>query len=112
MHNIKSFVCRCFVGQCIWCIFTRLQLARASVQHGGPCCRNFQDLVKESSASAGKDMVDRPAMDKHVFCRVLEDCGHVELDDEGCALLWIPNSTLQLGMHQLSQVSLCEPRFV
>lgn len=31
-------------------------------------------------------MVESPAMDKHVFCRVLEDCGHVELDDEGCAL--------------------------
>ena len=49
-------------------------------------------------------------MDKHVFCRVLEDCGHVELDDEGCAQLWISSCAVKLCMHQQSQVSLCEPQ--
>ena len=98
MHTMQSSDCWRSVRRCCrtchWhCVVSaRLRLTSAPVQYGGPGCRNFQDLVKESSASAGKDMVDRPAMDKHVFCRVLEDCGHVELDDEGCALLWISNS--------------------
>jgi len=53
------------------------------------CRSNFRELVRESSASADKDMVDRPDLDRHVFCRVLEDCGHVALDRHGCAFCFV-----------------------
>ena len=42
-------------------------------------------MVRESSASETKDMVDEPDLNRHVFCRVLEDCGSVAVDNAGCA---------------------------
>ena len=53
----------------------------APLVHG----RNFESMVKESSASERKDMVDAPDLERHVFCSVLEDCGSVAIDETGCA---------------------------
>lgn len=39
--------------------------------------------VRSAGASAAKDLLPTPNLDKHVFCRVLEDRGHVTVDDEG-----------------------------
>ena len=44
---------------------------------------SFTNFVKESDSSASKDMVTEPDLETHVFCRVLEDQGLVELDDSG-----------------------------
>jgi GINS complex subunit 4 len=43
----------------------------------------FASLVRSAGASAAKDLVPAPCLDRHVFCRVLEDRGHVTVDDEG-----------------------------
>mmetsp|Transcript_1880 Transcript_1880/g.5497 ORF Transcript_1880/g.5497 Transcript_1880/m.5497 type:complete len:229 (+) Transcript_1880:305-991(+) len=42
---------------------------------------NFTSMAKQSSASPDKDMVDRPDLEAHVFCRVLDDVGEVATDD-------------------------------
>ena len=47
----------------------------------------FQGATRQSNVSEGYDMMTRPDLDKHVFMRVLEDRGAVELDAEGCAAL-------------------------
>ena len=47
--------------------------------------RNFNGMAKASTASAEKDMVDRPNLESHVFCRVLDDIGEVATDDNRCA---------------------------
>lgn len=41
-------------------------------------------MAKQSSASPDKDMVDRPDLEAHVFCRVLDDVGEVATDDNAC----------------------------
>lgn len=43
----------------------------------------FSSLVRQASAHPGKDMVPAPNLDRHVFCRVLEDRGNVTVDEEG-----------------------------
>ena len=51
----------------------------------------FQGATRQSNVSESYDMMTRPDLDKHVFMRVLEDRGAVELDAEGCAALsdWV-----------------------
>lgn len=44
---------------------------------------SFQSLVKESANSETKDTIPTPDFDVHVFCRVLEDCGHIPIDSQG-----------------------------
>lgn len=43
----------------------------------------FRATTKQSNVSESYDMMTRPNLDKHVFLRVLEDRGAVELDAEG-----------------------------
>ena len=43
----------------------------------------FSSLVRQAAAHAQKDMVPAPDLDRHVFCRVLEDRGNVTVDEEG-----------------------------
>ena len=43
----------------------------------------FNRLTEQSTASEGKDMIPRPDLENYVLCQVLEDCGNVELDDQG-----------------------------
>lgn len=43
----------------------------------------FSSLVRQAAAHAEKDMVPAPDLDRHVFCRVLEDRGNVTVDEEG-----------------------------
>ena len=43
----------------------------------------FNQLAKQSEASEGRDMIPEPDLSKHVFCHVIEDCGAIELDDQG-----------------------------
>ena len=43
----------------------------------------FASIVRSAGASAAKDLVPAPCLDRHVFCRVLEDRGHVTVDEEG-----------------------------
>jgi GINS complex subunit 4 len=43
----------------------------------------FSSLVRQASAHPSKDMVPAPHVDRHVFCRVMEDRGEVEVDEEG-----------------------------
>lgn len=38
----------------------------------------FDGMARESSESDRKDMVDHPDLERHVFCRVLEDCGDID----------------------------------
>ncbi len=45
----------------------------------------FNSLVRQSNVSEGHDMLSAPNLDAHVFVRVLEDRGAVNLDPEGCA---------------------------
>ena len=50
----------------------------------------FQGATRQSNVSESYDMMTRPDLDKHIFMRVLEDRGAVELDAEGCvSLFWI-----------------------
>ncbi len=42
--------------------------------------------VKSSDVSADKDLIPKPATDKHVVARALEDCGHVVVDSEGASV--------------------------
>lgn len=44
----------------------------------------FNSLVRQSNVSEGHDMLSAPNLDAHVFVRVLEDRGAVNLDPEGC----------------------------
>jgi hypothetical protein len=46
----------------------------------------FNSIVRSAGANSQKDLVPTPNLDKHVFCRVLEDRGHVTVDEEG----WVP----------------------
>jgi len=43
----------------------------------------FRATTKQSNVSETYDMMTRPNMDKHVFMRVLEDRGDIELDADG-----------------------------
>lgn len=43
----------------------------------------FNSLVRSAGAASHKDLVPTFNLDRHVFCRVLEDRGHVTVDDEG-----------------------------
>ncbi|KAK9809391.1 hypothetical protein WJX73_001412 [Symbiochloris irregularis] len=43
----------------------------------------FDQLVRQSNADPTKDTMPAPDLDRHVFCRVLEDRGTVELDQQG-----------------------------
>ncbi|KAI7837340.1 hypothetical protein COHA_008855 [Chlorella ohadii] len=43
----------------------------------------FSSLVRQAAAHPQKDMVPAPDLDRHVFCRVLEDRGNVTVDEEG-----------------------------
>ena len=43
----------------------------------------FQELTQQSEASAPNDTFPQPNLDKHVFCRVLEDRGTVDLGNDG-----------------------------
>ena len=54
----------------------------------------FQGATRQSNVSESYDMMTRPDLDKHVFMRVLEDRGAVELDAEGCAALsdWVSHA--------------------
>ena len=45
----------------------------------------FRATTKQSNVSETYDMMTRPDLDKHVFMRVLEDRGAVELDADGWA---------------------------
>lgn len=45
--------------------------------------QEFNQLAKQSSASEARDMIPEPKLSGHVFCQVLEDCGTIELDDQG-----------------------------
>ncbi len=45
----------------------------------------FNSLVRQSNVSEGHDMLSAPDLDAHVFVRVLEDRGAINLDPEGCA---------------------------
>ena len=45
----------------------------------------FEQLVKQTSTGSVKDTMPMPNLDQHVFCKVLEDRGPVELDEQGCA---------------------------
>lgn len=38
--------------------------------------------VKVSNLSDGNDLIPMPAMDTHVFCKVMDDAGPVQLDGE------------------------------
>jgi hypothetical protein len=44
----------------------------------------FNSLVRQSNVSEGHDMLSAPNLEAHVFVRVLEDRGAVNLDPEGC----------------------------
>ena len=44
---------------------------------------NFDSLLKQSDASSTNDMIAEPNYDTHVFCRIREDVGTVELDSSG-----------------------------
>jgi len=46
----------------------------------------FRATTKQSNVSETYDMMTRPNMDKHVFMRVLEDRGDIELDADGWEL--------------------------
>ena len=43
----------------------------------------FASLVRQVGAQPEKDMMPAPDLDKHVFCRVLEDLGQVPVDEDG-----------------------------
>lgn len=43
----------------------------------------FKDIAKQSSGSTRGDMIPVPHQDKHVFCRVLADRGHVDMNAAG-----------------------------
>ncbi|CAL8464662.1 g4197 [Coccomyxa elongata] len=43
----------------------------------------FNSLVRQSNVSEGHDMLSAPDLDAHVFVRVLEDRGAINLDPEG-----------------------------
>jgi hypothetical protein len=45
----------------------------------------FRATTKQSNVSETYDIMTRPDLDKHVFMRVLEDRGAVELDADGWA---------------------------
>ena len=40
----------------------------------------FEDLTQQTASGPSKDTFPRPNLDKHIFCRVLEDKGTVDLD--------------------------------
>ena len=48
--------------------------------------QDFTGLLRQSSVSDANDTLARPKLDAHVFCRVLEDQGNVEVDDNGYAM--------------------------
>ncbi len=56
---------------------------KAGVLEGLP--PEFASLVQQSNASEGHDMLSAPDLDRHVFVRVLEDRGAVDLDPDGSA---------------------------
>ena len=45
----------------------------------------FQDLTQQSETGTAKDTFPQPQLDRHIFCRVLEDRGTVDLGNDGCA---------------------------
>ena len=45
----------------------------------------FQDLTQQYETGPAKDTFPQPHLDRHVFCRVLEDRGTVDLGNDGCA---------------------------
>ncbi|KAK9838765.1 hypothetical protein WJX74_002924 [Apatococcus lobatus] len=45
--------------------------------------QDFKGLLRQSSVSDANDTLARPNLDTHVFCKVLEDQGNVEVDDNG-----------------------------
>ena len=55
-------------------------LRSAVTKHLAP---EFRSVTKQSDHIDEKDMIQRPDLDKHVFCRVLEDYGDLALDDSG-----------------------------
>lgn len=57
------------------------QLFTSSVT--GQMPENFDSLLKQSDASSTNDMIAEPNFDSHVFCRIREDVGTVELDSSG-----------------------------
>lgn len=56
-------------------------VGRGQVESGLPARPGPQ--VRSAGAASTKDLVPAPNLDKHVFCRVLEDRGHVTVDEEG-----------------------------
>ena len=66
----------------------------------------FQGATRQSNVSESYDMMTRPDLDKHVFMRVLEDRGAVELDAEGCAHVLRASAALKSPVvHPLHQNS-------
>ena len=55
-------------------------LRSAVTKHLAP---EFRSATKQSEHLDEKDMIQRPDLDQHVFCRVLEDYGDLSLDDAG-----------------------------
>ncbi|KAL6785440.1 hypothetical protein ACKKBG_A00255 [Auxenochlorella protothecoides x Auxenochlorella symbiontica] len=63
--------------------FFMLQGTHLKMAVGRQLPEAFSSLVRQAAAHPEKDMVPRPDLDKHVFCRVLEDRGQVPVDDAG-----------------------------
>lgn len=66
--------------------FFMLQGTHLKMAVGRQLPEAFSSLVRQAAAHPEKDMVPRPDLDKHVFCRVLEDRGQVPVDDAGCVV--------------------------
>ena len=49
----------------------------------GQLPEGFQELTQQSEAGAPKDTFPGPNLDRHIFCRVLEDRGTVNLGNDG-----------------------------
>jgi hypothetical protein len=49
----------------------------------------FSSAVRQSNMSEGNDMLMVPNLDKHVFVRVLEDRGTIDLDPDGCVHIFL-----------------------
>lgn len=86
----------CMAAACLACAVQPVSTCRCSRQRctaaattapAPPTCPPaadaFSSLVRQASAHPGKDMVPAPDMDRHVFCRVLEDRGNVTVDEDG-----------------------------
>lgn len=52
--------------------------------------QEFSSAVRQSNMSEGHDMLMVPNLDKHMFVRVLEDRGTMDLDPDGYAPTFCP----------------------